>query len=721
MSVQNKAGKLNTGFNLLRPRSDMGGGLVVLLTRMIICVLSSYAVCRLLFCGFNIDCDYNVVNKAIFAAVIVFSAVQINLAVLIAGYSYGAIQLYKYAAENKEFLKEALKVIANESYRVISNALSLPTADGFGDIIVDTYTAVNTVSALIAAVIAAVMVLVVVRFCSKILYILGMAVLFAVLSFFKCEVNYKYCIVLLICFSFVIITGINKTRLLKINPLKPILNKRGIYRFNGGAMYAVQTAVIACVIAAAVNFGVNIFCGEDRFEEKFSDEYSENIRVTMRDISLMKYAEYKKYEVLNNVSMGQLGYAAYVKTDVNKNAFRFVREPISEGKLYFKAFVGKDYRYRYNEWTEDEINDSVMAQALENIGAASTEYEIYSGKYRNLCVPYYADMTNKSYDEDNKMEVTAYEYEYVEINDEEYNNFVESNFLSIDDENRAVIEKICSDEGFSKDDENLEDKLKEYFENNFTYSTETVVLPYGKDFVNYFLEETKTGNYIQYASAITLIYRNLGIPARYVSGYAVEAEQTLAGKRVGNTTETNTQVKSANFYSWVEIYDKNGGWQIVDIVNAPSMEELDEMYGEEAENTYTPDTSLESYFSTVDKEKYTPENIAKAGAKTAVKLLRVIAIAAVMIFILFVLGILMYRFAVFCLSDNSKKAYIIMERLKKKYKVKNGSYRELEKRIAKKYGNEKAMKIVNLGERCIFSERVSGQDVKKLIRLIFHK
>ena len=356
-----------------------------------------------------------------------------------------------------------------------------------------------------------------------------------------------------------------------------------------------------------------------------------------------------------------------------------------------------------------------MINALEKSGAKAKDYEVRCGS--DTCFyPAYSKYSEYKYNEKNKMNITAYDYRKVSIDDENYNNFVNENYLNIPSENKAVIEEICKKQGFSSTDNDIDEKLKEYFKNNFQYSAENDILPYGKDFVNYFLEESKKGNFIQYSSALTLIYRNLGIPARYVSGYAVDAEQTLAGNNAGGG-RTNTAVKKGNLYSWVEVYNKDTGWRIVDLSISPSFKELSEKY-DNSENSYTPNTSIKNYFRTVDKQKYSPKNIAFAGLNIVLKFLVWTLIVLVIAISLALLSVYVYKRVVYAKSDNAKKAYILMERLNKKYKINALSYRDMTKKLSEKYGNDKAVEIVNLAERCIFANNVTDDDIKKLERLI---
>ena len=155
----------------------------------------------------------------------------------------------------------------------------------------------------------------------------------------------------------------------------------------------------------------------------------------------------------------------------------------------------------------------------------------------------------------------------------------------------------------------------------------------------------------------------------------------------------------------------------MDLSISPSFKELSEKY-DNSENSYTPNTSIKNYFRTVDKQKYSPKNIAFAGLNIVLKLLVWTLIVLVIAISLALLSVYVYKRIVYAKSDNGKKAYILMERLNKKYKINALSYRDMIKKLSEKYGNDKAVEIVNLAERCIFANNVTDDDIKKLERLI---
>lgn len=88
----------------------------------------------------------------------------------------------------------------------------------------------------------------------------------------------------------------------------------------------------------------------------------------------------------------------------------------------------------------------------------------------------------------------------------------------------------------------------------FTYQAEAPVPQDGQDLVDFFLfdENGRVGYCEYYASAMVLMARSLGIPARVAVGYAP-----------GERTETGTfVVRERNAHAWAELYFPGYGWEI---------------------------------------------------------------------------------------------------------------------------------------------------------------
>ena len=88
--------------------------------------------------------------------------------------------------------------------------------------------------------------------------------------------------------------------------------------------------------------------------------------------------------------------------------------------------------------------------------------------------------------------------------------------------------------------------------------------PVNEDIVEYFLFDNHEGYCVHYASAATLMYRLYGIPARYVSGYAVDPsdfEQQEDGTWVAGVTDESA-------HAWTEIFLEDYGWVPVEVTPA---------------------------------------------------------------------------------------------------------------------------------------------------------
>lgn len=88
-------------------------------------------------------------------------------------------------------------------------------------------------------------------------------------------------------------------------------------------------------------------------------------------------------------------------------------------------------------------------------------------------------------------------------------------------------------------------------DSRFSYATEAAP-PGRQDLVDFFLFESQSGYCEYFASAMVLMARSLGIPARVAVGYAPTASD-------GDGRYT---VREANAHAWAELYFPGYGWQI---------------------------------------------------------------------------------------------------------------------------------------------------------------
>ena len=149
----------------------------------------------------------------------------------------------------------------------------------------------------------------------------------------------------------------------------------------------------------------------------------------------------------------------------------------------------------------------------------------------------------------------------------------------------AAVDRFIQEAGIEQGDADAVQKVVKHFHKEYSYSYSPGRVPRGDDFVNYFLEENKKGICSHFASAATLIFRRLGIPARYVEGYAFGYGQIMASEKsdleekwycghrlLKEEAARIVEVKDSNAHAWVEIYQEGKGWMIVDPTPAVSDE-----------------------------------------------------------------------------------------------------------------------------------------------------
>lgn len=138
----------------------------------------------------------------------------------------------------------------------------------------------------------------------------------------------------------------------------------------------------------------------------------------------------------------------------------------------------------------------------------------------------------------------------------EYNAYVRQHYLALP-EGFEQLQEQCQAENIREDDiEKIIRYVETFLVSNYRYNLEVPRLPKGKDFVQHFLYESKEGYSAHFASTATLMFRMFGVPARYVTGYAVP-ESLFSMDAEGNYTAL---LQSDNSHAWAEIYMEGIGW-----------------------------------------------------------------------------------------------------------------------------------------------------------------
>jgi hypothetical protein len=96
--------------------------------------------------------------------------------------------------------------------------------------------------------------------------------------------------------------------------------------------------------------------------------------------------------------------------------------------------------------------------------------------------------------------------------------------------------------------------MESFLRDRFTYTLSLTGKP-GDDPLAHFLFDTRAGHCEYFASAMTIMLRTLGIPAREVNGFLPGEYNDLGGDYI---------VRASDAHSWVEVYFPGNDWQVFD-------------------------------------------------------------------------------------------------------------------------------------------------------------
>lgn len=274
--------------------------------------------------------------------------------------------------------------------------------------------------------------------------------------------------------------------------------------------------------------------------------------------------------------------------------------PYSYNPVYLKAFTGVDYIG--TSWTEAEPewpDDGNMEMSLysrqrqfedtdgaERQGLGIMEVERADAGDTFEYRPYYTDYTNI----EEKDGTLIYHYYpdngasallSVKAPDERY--------LDVPDSCEDAVRLVCEEAGFGGTEKEIAEQIVTYFDENYNYTLRPGFYYGNPDYISHFLLESRKGYCAHFASAAAMLFRQMGIPARYVEGYAfsyadvVENGELVEGadyddyyrgfSEIGATALIRMEIPEARAHAWVEIFDGERGWIVVD--PTPSSDEAE--------------------------------------------------------------------------------------------------------------------------------------------------
>lgn len=375
------------------------------------------------------------------------------------------------------------------------------------------------------------------------------------------------------------------------------------------------------------------FGGKGSFNQRYTQNpYKEQSEDDIQKLVTGGFSAFNRYDAVGGINGGQLGGVGSVRPDYLTDLV-VTFAPYSYEPVYLRAFIGSNYVSEESMWltagtevSAEEAEDLEIilqpdadAQLLETswssqgTGAwarmlirnqgANQDYP-YTPYYtkaetENLFVNMLAPETEYLFDSemDNRnlricngyvvsggipINQTA-EYIYypyvVECTDgvsEDVQKQAEELYMGIPDACLDAVAKASEEAGITKEDtqEEIVEKVKDYFEEDFLYTTRPGKTPEDKDYVTWFLEKKK-GYCAHFATAAVLIYRYNGIPARYAEGYVITYEDIMSGELnedyayedfyrgyspLGETGVIEVEVTDARAHAWVEVFDASFGW-----------------------------------------------------------------------------------------------------------------------------------------------------------------
>lgn len=113
---------------------------------------------------------------------------------------------------------------------------------------------------------------------------------------------------------------------------------------------------------------------------------------------------------------------------------------------------------------------------------------------------------------------------------------------------RQLAHEITQD---ASSQQNKVELIQAYLQQHYAYTKlETVTPPRGQDFVDHFLFDQRQGYCNHFSTAMVVLLRAEGIPARWVKGFAPGEEESS-----GRYT-----IRASDAHSWVEVYYPSAGW-----------------------------------------------------------------------------------------------------------------------------------------------------------------
>lgn len=247
--------------------------------------------------------------------------------------------------------------------------------------------------------------------------------------------------------------------------------------------------------------------------------------------------------------------------------FQTIEEDMTEGWNNRSAAVFRYLYYNLNQWTLRE--NAPQPRNLTLMGIYGRDNSWYPPYYYYWNTSYsIPDGYRFSYYQLSEIDVDwnaidpSQEYlaENYRLIQDGYQEQALSVYTQVPEELVPQLTELCRD----NPQEELEDIIafiRTTLHTHLRYTTSPDTIPYNVDPVEYSLFEGHEGYCQHFASAAVLMFRLYGIPARYVSGYAVDPEDF----EIQENGEYRASISDLNAHAWPEIFLEDYGWIPIEV------------------------------------------------------------------------------------------------------------------------------------------------------------
>ncbi len=245
----------------------------------------------------------------------------------------------------------------------------------------------------------------------------------------------------------------------------------------------------------------------------------------------------------NGISFGMNYLPSTILRDVGANEYylNVKYEPDMIGHFALPYFTA------LHDDGQNQVSDTVNTPRLDGSGNPMTEYSV--------------DFYPYMYTSDSGATVAGGVGAKYSAAEEAYATFVYNNYLQIPTSTLSYMLGVAEDNGLVASDPDIIKKVARFIQNAAEYKKEyDHALDTESDKATAFLDKYKKGICQHYATSATMLFRALGIPARYTVGIVAYSDGS------GNPTE----LMSDNLHAWTEVYIKGVGWVAVEVTGGSS-------------------------------------------------------------------------------------------------------------------------------------------------------